>query len=70
MQGELISDGSFYTMVGFLAIGTGALCVNLLCLLGEGLQKLSCLEKVRQPPTGKVTSDAEVKRLDRMSQVV
>lgn len=70
MQGELISDGSFYTMVGFLAIGTGAFCVNLLCLLGEGLKKLSCLEKVRQPPTGKVASDAEVKRLDRMSQVV
>jgi hypothetical protein len=68
MQGELISDGSFYTMVGFLSIGTLALSVNLMGII---YSNTSCVKCVRTPPhKGKVVSSIELKRLDKMQSVV
>ena len=40
LGGGLISDGSFYTMAGFLSVGTLALCVNLCCAVREGVSRL------------------------------
>jgi hypothetical protein len=40
IRGGLISDGSFYTMAGFLSIGTLALGVNLCGALREGVLHL------------------------------
>ena len=71
--GELISDRSFYTMVGFLSIGTTALGVNLMTIMYAGLSKLSCVTLSRQQPRGyrgSVASVTELKRLDKVHNVV